>query len=536
MKDILNHTQSYNFNWSNQIKNYDYERTHLAWEKNPIPPRVTTKMVKHNDLAFDLILQKYADKSLDNTLRQNEHKEMISSIIKNQDKQLKVEQTFNIINLQDRLKGFENHPDYPKQKDLINKRKKINYNLKNYNILSNLPLTKNQAMDSYKNFCNYAKTIFTNNKNIHYVKELWALLSLFFDSYTYNSKTKDKISVEKDKIDIQIFEILLYGFRFCANSLYFKKNEKIDIKKLLFPSILTKDCKKIIDNSLIPGIDDKEDLHVFNLESIQFHLNNFADSCGCYVCSCGIYYNIDPCGFPTSRRTFKCQGCGKDCGWGPKVIKDKGASNHGMIIREGHYRIFKDKAQKVSQMSRWNDPDENIPNKLYEEYSKEVYEKYGKNSAFGFNSVDRDYFEKQDKKIRKLSSIGYRLLNFISYSHLFFSYCLDNIKNDELNQYLIRTCNILKIIQIDWDFLKEDLQKENIGSIQIFLNMIFKDLSKLIRNFKITKNDLDRENFEIQVEELIKKCMEKYHDYSEKYKIENKKQSDSDINSFQTFY
>ena len=101
-------------------------------------------------------------------------------------------------------------------------------------VISNLPLTKNQAMDSYKNFCNYAKTIFTNNKNNHYVKELWALLSLFFDSYTYNSKTKDKISVEKDKIDIQIFEILLYGFRFCANSLYFKKNEKIDIKKLLF--------------------------------------------------------------------------------------------------------------------------------------------------------------------------------------------------------------------------------------------------------------------------------------------------------------
>ena len=66
---------------------------------------------------------------------------MISSIIKNQDKQLKVEQTFNIINLQDRFKGFENHPDYPKMKDLINKRKKINYDSKNYNIISNLPLT-----------------------------------------------------------------------------------------------------------------------------------------------------------------------------------------------------------------------------------------------------------------------------------------------------------------------------------------------------------------------------------------------------------
>ena len=98
-------------------------------------------MVKQNDKVFDLILQRYNDKSLENNLRQNEKNDLISSIIKNQDKQLKVEQTFNIINLQDRLKGFEQHPDYPKPKDLINKRKKINYDSKNYNILSNLPLT-----------------------------------------------------------------------------------------------------------------------------------------------------------------------------------------------------------------------------------------------------------------------------------------------------------------------------------------------------------------------------------------------------------
>ena len=141
MKDILNHTQSYNYNWSSQIKNYDFNRTHLPWDKSPIPPKVTTKMMKQNDNCFDLILQKYNDKQYENSLNQKEKKELISTIIKNQDKQLKVEQTFNIINLQDRLKGFENHPDYPKQKDLINKRKKINYDIKNYNIISNLPLT-----------------------------------------------------------------------------------------------------------------------------------------------------------------------------------------------------------------------------------------------------------------------------------------------------------------------------------------------------------------------------------------------------------
>ena len=142
MKDILNHTHTYQYNWENQIKKYDYNRTHLAWEKNPLPEKITTQMVKQNDLVFNPILQKYNDKEYDKSLRQKEKSAILNSIVNNQDNQLKVEQTFNIINLQDRLKGFEKHPDYPVKKDLINKRKKINYDTKCYNILSNLPLTQ----------------------------------------------------------------------------------------------------------------------------------------------------------------------------------------------------------------------------------------------------------------------------------------------------------------------------------------------------------------------------------------------------------
>ena len=78
-------------------------------------------MVKQNDLYFNPILQKYNDKEYDRNLRQKEKSAIYSSIINNQDNQLKVEQTFNIINLQDRLKGFEKHPNYPVKKDLINK-------------------------------------------------------------------------------------------------------------------------------------------------------------------------------------------------------------------------------------------------------------------------------------------------------------------------------------------------------------------------------------------------------------------------------
>ena len=162
-------------------------------------------------------------------------------------------------------------------------------------------------------------------------------------------------------------------------------------------------------------------------------------------------------------------------------------------------------------MSRWNDPEANIPNKILDDYIKDVIEPIRKKSAFGFNITDKDYFERQDKKIRKLSNIGYRLLNFISYCHLFYSYCLGYISNDEFNKSLIKNCDIFKIIQIDWKLLKEALQQKNVRTIQIFLNMIFKDLSELIRTCKILKNEKDREIFENQVESIIESQFQDYY-------------------------
>ena len=99
-------------------------------------------MIKANDNFFNPILQTYRDSNYDKQLRKNERSATTKEIIKNLDNQLKIEQTFNIINLQDRLKGFENDPNYPAMKDLIHTRKRIENYPKNYNIISNLPLSQ----------------------------------------------------------------------------------------------------------------------------------------------------------------------------------------------------------------------------------------------------------------------------------------------------------------------------------------------------------------------------------------------------------
>ena len=219
MKEILNHTQSYDYNWENQIKKYDYNRTHLAWEKNPSPEKITNKMVKYNDIVFNPILQKYNDDAYDKSLRQKEKSAIISSIITNQDNQLKKEQTFNIINLQDRLKGFEKHPNYPVKKDLINKRKNINYDKKNYNILSNLPLSEHH----YDKPENRPKC--TTGEYQHKPKYSYKFMQdRDFDiiSTKYKNFNDEKVKVDKEIAKIQTAKI------------FYKNNDYNPIKGVYF--------------------------------------------------------------------------------------------------------------------------------------------------------------------------------------------------------------------------------------------------------------------------------------------------------------
>ena len=143
MQEVFSHTQYDGYNWNNDIKQYMYNKTHTEWgHENKKDPRITAQMVKRNDTFFNPILQTYKDIKLDKQLHNNEKSAIASNIVRNFDNQLKIEQTFNIINLQDRLKGFEKHPDYPAMKDLIHSRKRIENNPKDYNIISNLPLSK----------------------------------------------------------------------------------------------------------------------------------------------------------------------------------------------------------------------------------------------------------------------------------------------------------------------------------------------------------------------------------------------------------
>ena len=400
----------------------------------------------------------------------------------------------------------------------------LNYSLPLMDIFINITLNRvisdyslNYSSDNieYKNFFSFVKPLLDANSNI--TDDFKKLLCLFYDESIYSKKLRPKLIKENDIIDLNIFEMILYGFKLCTNTLNNEDGDNTGI----YSSFFKIKGIELINKLYIPGIDIVEDYHLVSLNDVISHFNKNQDNIGCYVCSCGFYYDILPCGFPTDKIRFNCPNCGLPLGY-DKKLADIGSPIHGMVIREGHYRIFKDSTQKKAQMSRYQEVDENFPNIFLNDYISQIIEPIRKKGSFGFNVISRDYFESQNKKVRNLTLIGYRLLNFIAYCHLFFAYCLNYVPKKEMKSCLIKDMNIIKILETDWNLLKEALQHKNINSIQIFMNIIYKKLSIIIKKCNIKSED-DRKTFEDEVEKLIDECIHNYPSLSSDYNEKNKK-------------
>jgi hypothetical protein len=133
------------YNWSDELKKYETSKKNMQFEIPKKPEVITHKIIKQNDLIYNPILQSYNNKQFEDKLKQCEKNTIINTISKNADDQLRMEQSYNIINLHDRLKGMEGHPDYPKEK-LQRIKKNLETSLVDYNILSSIGLDKHNYL------------------------------------------------------------------------------------------------------------------------------------------------------------------------------------------------------------------------------------------------------------------------------------------------------------------------------------------------------------------------------------------------------
>ena len=270
-------------------------------------------------------------------------------------------------------------------------------------IISKLAVeNKNVEFTKFSKICDLIFKEFKDKENLK------KLLLLFFNENQYNEVIKNKIEeYKREKLyPKDVFEYLLYGFRFCIQTL--------SNNNLLYSSLLSSNCLDTIKKYFIPGnypLDDNND----------------------------------------------------------------------------------------------NKDDNN-------------------NKNIGINFISKDLFKLVQKKVRNLSEIGFRLLNFILYNHLFFANCLNYYPKDEFNKdFECIGMNCLDVIKLNWDLLDEALRKKNITSVQIFINLIFEKLSELIKNCELITKEKDLIKFENKVEKVIESSINEYPNYSEKYLEINKK-------------
>ena len=377
-------------------------------------------------------------------------------------------------------------------------------------ILSNIDLNE----QLYLKFSSFSKNLLNKYKsNIELVK----LLSLLIDEHQFNSLIRPKIVLKNDEskliIDYDIYKIILNSMRFCIQSIYNKKHNN------LYFQLLNENCTQNINKFCLPGIDESNDIRIINYYLLEDHLNNKSSDYGAYMCSCGTYYNIPPCGFPIE--SYKCINCKQLIGGTTKNKEEKGY--HKMIIRKDHFRIFKNKDDKIKEFSRFNDTDELIPNMLLEDYKNKYIDPLLKKKNYGIPNIDKITFIQKNKKIRNLSQVGYRLLNYILYSHLFFSYCLGYIKDDVKERYLCDNMTFTEILRLNWELLEDSLFNKGITIIQIFLNLIFDKISFLLKNCDEIILIEQRNKLEESIENILKDSYKEYEEYSKIYIDTNSK-------------
>ena len=142
--------EGYYETWKQGMTKYEEGRT--LW-RDPVEPYVkrTNKDIKARETSYNPITQKFRDPQVEKHVERAEQDNFIDVLAKNKvslfmtliiprikDRSLRYEQTFNVINFENKLKGLEDRPDYPKEKPWYF-RQRAGTNA-DYNILSNIPV------------------------------------------------------------------------------------------------------------------------------------------------------------------------------------------------------------------------------------------------------------------------------------------------------------------------------------------------------------------------------------------------------------
>ena len=135
----MHSNNSLTYDWIEEMKSYEKNKKKSPDIKSPYI--ITRKEIMAKERIYNPITQSFLDIELENNVKSQERKNIVNTVIKSKDKALRNEHIYDLINLSNKLKGFENHPNFPKE--IATHKKKIEAKpFYNYNIISNISLDK----------------------------------------------------------------------------------------------------------------------------------------------------------------------------------------------------------------------------------------------------------------------------------------------------------------------------------------------------------------------------------------------------------
>lgn len=131
--------------WRDTVQGYQMSKTNLQFNQEPVK-HVRHGEIKQIETMYNPILQQYTDPGLERDVKQMERSNLVDTLAKNKDRALRYEQTFDVINFDDKLKGLEDKEGYPKPKSQNKNVVGGTKTFTEYNILSNLPFQEHHYL------------------------------------------------------------------------------------------------------------------------------------------------------------------------------------------------------------------------------------------------------------------------------------------------------------------------------------------------------------------------------------------------------
>ena len=421
--------------------------------------------------------------------------------------------------------GYKNKIKEEDIKEITNSKEESfdNFYLAAYNLILSKLNKKDFDKEIYNNFyMNICEPLFKKSEGEDDNNKLFVIIQFLFSSEKY-SDIKSNYKIDTSNIDA-----LLYGYRYCINELA----EEYEKGEYIYSSLYNKNKIDYLKEKCYPGSDTKDEPYYELYYKIENHFKQKPKE-GCYICLCqkGYYHSI-PSGFPGySENNLKCPYCRKEIGSKEKYIEpnyeiDEKENKMNLVYepiqRENYFRILYDD-EEYDNLNNNKDKRNMLKkiNYMTRETFKQKYIEPLYKREKGLNKIDENKFKKDNKIIRNLSQISYRLLNYILYSHLFFAKLITDSKH--FDDYLPKGMTWFSTINECFILLKKELENKGIKKTEIFMNLVFKELfNKLHDKECIDKYD-DLIDFEDDLEKIIQEKIQKLKESIDKWEEMEKK-------------